>query len=147
MNALKVSVTVRLRTKSSKTNTTPAIAMGTIRNKYIDIWTLLTVRETKYVPHLESAPLTPFLACRLIPLDKCPSVRPIGIGDVPRRIVSKVVLYAIGDDIVQLLVHYRLAQAVRLVLRLLFMQWRNCLGWSCSSCWHFQLYQPSSNTS
>ena len=27
-------------------------------------------------------------------------MRPIGIGDVPRRIVSKAVLYAIGDDIV-----------------------------------------------
>ena len=50
--------------------------------------------------HLESAPITPFLACRLIPLDKCPSVRSIGIGDVPCHIVSKAILYAIGDDIV-----------------------------------------------
>ena len=42
----------------------------------------------------------PFLASRLIPLDKCPGVCPIGIGDLPRRIVSEAVLYAIGDDIV-----------------------------------------------
>jgi len=42
----------------------------------------------------------PFLACQLIPLGKRPGVRPIGIGDVPCHIVSKAVLYAIGDDIV-----------------------------------------------
>ena len=43
--------------------------------------------------------LAPFVACRLIPLDKNPGVRPIGIGDVPRRILAKAILYCIGDDI------------------------------------------------
>jgi len=43
--------------------------------------------------------LMPFVACRLIPLDKNPGVRPIGIGDVPRRIVSKATLFVIGEDI------------------------------------------------
>jgi len=27
-------------------------------------------------------------------------VRPIGIGDVPRRIIAKSILYAVGDDVV-----------------------------------------------
>ena len=37
-----------------------------------------------------------FVACRLIPLDKKPGVHPIGVGDVPRRIIAKAVLHVIG---------------------------------------------------
>ena len=36
--------------------------------------------------------LSAFVACRLIPLDKSPGVRPIGIGEVPRRIIAKAIL-------------------------------------------------------
>jgi len=41
------------------------------------------------------------VACRLIPLDKCPGVRPIGpgVGEVPRRIIAKAILRMIGKDI------------------------------------------------
>ena len=45
------------------------------------------------------AVVAPFVACILIPLDKNPGVRPIGISDVPRRILAKAILYCIGDDI------------------------------------------------
>ena len=40
-----------------------------------------------------------FVACRLIPLNKCPGVRPIGVGEVPRRIIAKAVLGIISHDI------------------------------------------------
>ena len=43
--------------------------------------------------------LSAFVACRLIPLDKCPGVRPIGIGEVPRRIIAKAILQIIGYDV------------------------------------------------
>ncbi len=36
--------------------------------------------------------LSAFVACRLIPLNKCPGVIPIGVGEVPRRIIAKAVL-------------------------------------------------------
>ena len=34
-----------------------------------------------------------------IPLDKCPGVRPIGVGEVPRLIIAKAILCTIGKDI------------------------------------------------
>ena len=42
--------------------------------------------------------LMAFVAYRLIPLDKKPGVHPIGIGDVPRKILAKAILYIIGND-------------------------------------------------
>ena len=43
--------------------------------------------------------LSDFVASRLIPLDKCPRVRPIGIGEVPRRIISNAILKIVGRDV------------------------------------------------
>jgi len=43
--------------------------------------------------------LTSFVACRLIALDKCPGVRPIGVYEVVHRIVSKAALFVIHNDI------------------------------------------------
>ena len=40
---------------------------------------------------IPSGPLSELLSCRLIPLDKNPGVRPIGIGEVLRRIIGKAV--------------------------------------------------------
>ena len=43
--------------------------------------------------------LAAYNACRLIAIDKCPGVRPIGIGEVVRRIIGKAVLGVISPDI------------------------------------------------
>ena len=44
--------------------------------------------------------LAAFLSCRLIALDKNLGVRPIGIGEVCRRIISKAILSIVGQDVI-----------------------------------------------
>ena len=43
--------------------------------------------------------LSAFVACRLIALDKCPGVHPIGIGETVRRIIGKAIAHTITEDI------------------------------------------------
>ena len=43
--------------------------------------------------------ITALMACRLIPLDKNPGLRPIGIGEILRRIIGKAVTRILRDDI------------------------------------------------
>ena len=43
--------------------------------------------------------LEPLLASRLVPLDKKPGVRPIGVGEVLRRIMGKVVMGVFAEDV------------------------------------------------
>ena len=38
-------------------------------------------------------------ACRLIPLDKNPGCRPIGVGEVLRRIIGKCIMEVVKDDV------------------------------------------------
>ena len=41
------------------------------------------------------------MSCRLIPLDKSPGVRPIGIGEVIRRIIGKSVMFVVKQDVLR----------------------------------------------
>ena len=43
--------------------------------------------------------LSAMLACRLIALDKCPGIRPIGVCETARRIISKAVLHVARADL------------------------------------------------
>ena len=43
--------------------------------------------------------LRPYNACRLIPLYKNPGVRPIGVGEIIRRISARVILKCISNDL------------------------------------------------
>ena len=52
---------------------------------------------------LDPTTLEPYTACRLIPLDKAPGekelqIRPIGVGEVLRRIVGKTIAWAHSED-------------------------------------------------
>ena len=49
--------------------------------------------------HIHPEDLSAFVACRLIPLNKCPGVRPIGVGETSRRIIAKAVLRLFRYDI------------------------------------------------
>ena len=44
--------------------------------------------------------MSALVACRLIPLNKCPGVRPIGVGEVLQRIIGKAVMRIVGLDVV-----------------------------------------------
>ena len=54
------------------------------------------VEEIKNAESLES-----FIACRLIPLDKRPGIRPFGLGEVLRRITGKAVMILLKKDVRQ----------------------------------------------
>lgn len=45
--------------------------------------------------------LEAYLGCRLVPLDKNPGLRPIGVGEVLRRIIGKAVMYASKNDVIE----------------------------------------------
>ena len=49
--------------------------------------------------YIDPSGLTAYTSCRLIPLDKCPGVRPVGIGEVVRRIVGKAVMKVVRSDL------------------------------------------------
>ena len=49
--------------------------------------------------HVDPSGLTAFIASRLIPLDKQPGVRPIGISEIARQIISKAILSVTKSDI------------------------------------------------
>ena len=49
--------------------------------------------------YLDPKGLEAFVACRLIALDKCPGVRPIGIGETLRRIIGKAISNTLKYDI------------------------------------------------
>ena len=51
---------------------------------------------TEYV---DPESLSSLIACRLIALDKNPGVRPIGVGEVVRRIIGKAVLGVLKEDV------------------------------------------------
>ena len=66
----------------------------------IDLCTAIAALGRKLCTENHSATsLEPLMACRLIPLDKNPRLRAIGIGEVLRRMIGKSITYILKDDI------------------------------------------------
>ena len=49
--------------------------------------------------YVDPVGLEAFTACRLIPLNKDPGARPIGVSEVPCRIIGKAILWILSPDI------------------------------------------------
>ena len=62
-------------------------------------WSMSCVAKRIASSYVDPKTLNAFTACRLIALDKRPGVRPIGVGEVARRIISKAILAVIDTDI------------------------------------------------
>ena len=72
--------------------------------------------------------LEAFQSCRLIPLDKNPGLRPIGVGEVLRRTVGKVILSTQLDDIItHQLGRYKYARDKNLDVKLQFILCIKCI--------------------
>ena len=69
-----------------------------LRSSIAEMARNLCIRETKPVPGHHTS-IEAYISCRLIPLDKSPGVRPIGIGEVLRRIIGKSIISVIKPDI------------------------------------------------
>ena len=66
----------------------------------IDLYQALSMVARRICTTLvDPSGLEAFVACRLIALDKCPGVRPIGIGEVARRIIGKAIARILGYEI------------------------------------------------
>ena len=52
--------------------------------------------STSYV---DPTPLEAYVSCRLLPLDKMPGVRPIGVCETLRRIIGKAFMVIVGPDV------------------------------------------------
>ena len=55
----------------------------------------MNVFDTKII---DPSCLDAYVACRLIALDKNPGVRPIGIGEILRRVVGKAIGWVLKDE-------------------------------------------------
>ena len=51
--------------------------------------------------YIDPSVMSAFVACRLVPLNKNPGVRPIGVCEVLRRIVGKAIMRTVGPDVLR----------------------------------------------
>ena len=62
---------------------------------------MATLRLALATKTIDPATIEALIACRLIPLNKNPGVRPIGVGEILRRVIGKTIGWILKDDIQQ----------------------------------------------
>ena len=60
---------------------------------------LASVARKLCTTYVDPQGITSLVASRLIALDKCPGMRPIGVGETPRRIIGKAIMTVVKADI------------------------------------------------
>ena len=60
---------------------------------------LAAVARRIFTTYIDPSALQAYTSCCLIPLDKCPGLRPIGVGEVGRRIIGKAVMKIVKYDL------------------------------------------------
>ena len=63
-------------------------------------YALARVARRLCISYVDPSCISALVASRLIALDKCPGVRPIGIGETSRRIICKAILSILGNDVI-----------------------------------------------
>ena len=63
---------------------------------------LLKLQKKLATEELNPELMEPYNACRLLPLDKNPGIRPIGIGEVMRRIIGRTITKCLKNELMSL---------------------------------------------
>ena len=75
--------------------------------------TVAKIAVTLATEEQDPTSLQAYNACRLILLDKCPGVRPIGVGEVLRRIIGRTIVSCIHTDLKKLVGNQQLCMGQR----------------------------------
>ena len=72
---------------------------GDLRRAFANVIKKICTEKLPVDTTKDETPLEAFLACKLIPLDKNPGLRPIGVAEVLRRTAGKVAMKVVKEDI------------------------------------------------
>ena len=64
--------------------------------------TIVNVARRKPTVVIVPDQLDSYNACRLVPLEKYPGIRPIGTGEVPQRLIGRLITKCLSQDLLEL---------------------------------------------
>ena len=105
-----------------------AVYVSLSRGRLSDLCNALSaVARNLCTTFVDPGGLSAFVSCRLIALDKCPGVRPIGVGETVRRVIARQFYLFLRGIFERLLVHRSFVPVSCLDVRQLFILYRHCL--------------------